>query len=72
MFFHAELERVLLREERCYEAARQSAEVLVFCPGRSTARSNAVVAGDPALTRTGIIESVFAVFDESTSAPEAP
>jgi hypothetical protein len=72
VFFHAELERVLLRDERCYETARQPAEVLVFCPGRSERRSSAVAAGDPALARTGIIESVFAVFDDTTPAPVDP
>jgi hypothetical protein len=68
VFYHAELERVMLGAERCYEAARQPAEILVFCPERPAARSSAVSLSDPTLRRTGTIESVFAVFDDAASA----
>jgi hypothetical protein len=64
VLFHAELERVMVGGERCYETARRASEILVFCPERPSGRSSAVAIDDPALTRTGVIESVFAVFDE--------
>jgi hypothetical protein len=64
VLFHAELERVMVGTERCYEAARQASEILVFCPERPTGRSSRMALDDPSLTRTGIIESIFSVFDE--------
>jgi hypothetical protein len=69
VFFHAELERVRFNGEQCYEAARQADEILIFCPNRPLSRSSAVAMGDPAFRRTGTIESVFAVFNDSAPDP---
>jgi hypothetical protein len=60
IFFHAELERVFLGNERCYEAARQGDSILLFCPDRPRSRSSVIEVGDPTFRRTGTIESVFA------------
>jgi hypothetical protein len=64
LLWHAELESVRLGSERCYVAARQQSDVLLFCPGSQPPRTRAVGATDARLDwRDSRIEKIFTEFD---------
>jgi hypothetical protein len=51
--------RVNFNGQRCYQTGTSGKQVLLFCPDTPPPRNRIVLAEDPAIEPTGVIESVF-------------
>ncbi|HUK34975.1 MAG TPA: protein kinase, partial [Vicinamibacterales bacterium] len=60
ILFSTNFERIDYAGERCYVLGASSNEALIHCPDWAPPRNRVVALGDPAVHRSGIIESVFA------------
>lgn len=69
VMYKADGERVTYRSQTCYMVGETVDQGLLFCPLSDTQRQT-VPKADPNLKRTGIIESVFSVFE--TQEPATP
>jgi len=59
IIWHADFERVMVGDERCYAIGQTDVESLLFCPDAPPPRNRTVPSGTAALRRTGVRESIF-------------
>jgi serine/threonine protein kinase len=54
-----QFERVEYKQARCYELGKHGEDVLISCPDQAPPRNRIIRGNDPAIRRTGVIESIF-------------
>jgi len=58
-------ERVSVGEDRCYAIGESGDRLLAFCPDIGPPRNRIVDRDDPAVRRSGVVESIFTPLEES-------
>jgi hypothetical protein len=68
--WHNKFERIEVAAAQCYVIGEHEMDWLVYCPDTSIPRNRVIRRDDPAIRRTGIVESIFT--PANPSAPAAP
>ena len=63
IIWQSRVERIAFDGERCYVLGESDQESLIYCPDKAPPRNRVVKDDDPAIRRTGIVESIFSLPD---------